>query len=136
MTADDHADTDAITCAAGYRIVFSSNTLTSMRGRKHMRKHRKIANIITVSRRSFLLRKNFNLLLLGLPVSNLFNFACCLRTVLNMHEYERMIMKQGKRNPTRKMNVFGERPSFFNIVQENVFGSYPSSPHKPKRGKN
>lgn len=136
MTADDHAETDAITWNAGYFISFSSNTFTNINGRKHIMKHKNMTNIMIVNRKSFLFRKNFILLLFGLAVSNLFNFACCLRTVLNIHEYDRIMMKHGNKNPTRKMNVFGDFPSFLSIVHENVFGSEPSSPHKPVSGKN
>lgn len=135
ITAELHAETEAITWANGY-LAFSSNTFTTISGRKHIMKHKKITNIMIVNRRSFLLRKNFNLLLVAGVESNLFNFACCFRTVLNMHEYEIMIMAHGKRNPTRKMNVFGDFPFFLRIVQENVSSAYPSWPHRPTRGKN
>lgn len=37
-----------------------------------------------------------------------------------MQEYETMMMKQGSKNPTEKMNFFGELPAFFKIVQEKV----------------
>ena len=86
-------------------------------------KHKNITSIMIVKRRSFLLRKNFNFDLLGLVVSNLLSFACCLRTVLKMLMYESTIMKHGSKNPTRNMNVRGDFPSFLSIVQENVFGS-------------
>lgn len=135
MTAEDHAATDATTCSHG-SLVLSSNTFTTMSGRKHMRKHKKMTNIMMVSRRSFLFLKNFNLDLFGLVVSNLLSLACCFRTVLKMHEYDRMMMKHGRIKPTRKMNVRGDLPSFLSTVQENVFGSKPSSPQRPASGKN
>lgn len=122
MTAELQADTEAMTCAHGY-FIFSSNTFTTISGRKHMMKQRKMASIITVSLRSFLFRKNFSLLLLAGVESNLLSFACCLRTVLKMHEYEMMMIAQGSKKPTRKMNVFGDLPNFFKIVHEKVDGS-------------
>lgn len=76
-----------------------------------------------VNRRSFLFRKNFSLFFDAGVESNLLSFACCLRTVLKMQEYEMMMMAHGSKNPTRKMNVFGDFPFFFKIVQENVSGA-------------
>lgn len=56
-------------------------------------------------------------------MSNLLSLACCLRTVLKIHEYDKMMMKHGSKNPTRNIKVRGDLPSFLSIVQENVFGS-------------
>lgn len=88
-----------------------------------MIKHKKMTSIMIVNRRSFLLRKNLSFDLLGLVVSNLLSLACCLRTVLKMHEYDKMMMKHGSKNPTRNIKFRGDLPSFLSIVQENVFGS-------------
>lgn len=100
------------------------------------RSFRDITSIMTVSLRSFLLRKNFSLLLDAGVESNLLSLACCFRTVLKIQEYETMMMKHGSKNPTEKMNFFGDRPFFFKIVQEKVSGAYPSSPQSPMSGKN
>lgn len=122
ITAELHADTEAMTWKKGY-FAFSSKTFTTISGRKHIMKAKKITNIITVSLRSFLFRKNFNLFLLAGVESNLLSFACCFRTVLKMQEYDMMIMAHGSKNPTRKIKVFGDFPNFFKIVQEKVSGA-------------
>jgi len=53
-----------------------------------------------------------------------------------MLEYERMMMVHGSRKPNRKMNVFGDFPSFFKMVHENVSASNPNCPYAPINGKN
>lgn len=56
-------------------------------------------------------------------------------TLMKMHVYETMIVKQGMRKPKAKKNFFGDLPSSpGRIVHENVAGLRPKSPQMPNNG--